>query len=225
MLVVCLPSRACAPLCAVLCSVGVYARAKQMLECRVAPLVERCDTCLWLLSALCWLVVNSGEVLPEFFSVGSGGGEVSSELCGAQFWCCCVSPWVEVHRLAACVLRHVACFSSVLVSAVGVRGGGVLPWCLAPCCALWRPPWRRSLPLCYLEVELVAPLVRVVFLMALFRCVFCLCVNCALEALVVIWCVALSAVVIGAGALCCVLLRADMVVALLKLLVLIVLLW
>ncbi|MQL98594.1 hypothetical protein Taro_031308, partial [Colocasia esculenta] len=41
--------------------------------CRVAPLVERCDTCLWLLSALCWLVVNSGEVLPEFFSVGSGG--------------------------------------------------------------------------------------------------------------------------------------------------------
>ncbi|MQM19264.1 hypothetical protein Taro_052265, partial [Colocasia esculenta] len=41
--------------------------------CRVAPLVERCDTCLWLLSALCWLVVNSGEVLPEFFYVGSGG--------------------------------------------------------------------------------------------------------------------------------------------------------
>ncbi|MQM21361.1 hypothetical protein Taro_054399 [Colocasia esculenta] len=40
--------------------------------CRVAPLVERCDTCLWLLSALCWLVLNSGEVLPEFFSVGSG---------------------------------------------------------------------------------------------------------------------------------------------------------
>ncbi|MQL89707.1 hypothetical protein Taro_022289, partial [Colocasia esculenta] len=44
--------------------------------CRVAPLVERCDTCLWLLSALCWLVVDSGEVLPEFFSAGSGGGEV-----------------------------------------------------------------------------------------------------------------------------------------------------
>ncbi|MQM05408.1 hypothetical protein Taro_038218 [Colocasia esculenta] len=30
------------------------------LVCRVAPLVERCDTCLWLLPALCWLVVNSG---------------------------------------------------------------------------------------------------------------------------------------------------------------------
>ncbi|MQM17136.1 hypothetical protein Taro_050104, partial [Colocasia esculenta] len=43
--------------------------------CRVAPLVERCDTCLWLLSAWCWLVVNSGVVLLEFFSIGSGGGE------------------------------------------------------------------------------------------------------------------------------------------------------
>ncbi|MQM07975.1 hypothetical protein Taro_040828 [Colocasia esculenta] len=37
--------------------------------CRVALLVERCDTCLWLLSALCWLVVSSSEVLPEFFYV------------------------------------------------------------------------------------------------------------------------------------------------------------
>ncbi|MQM23652.1 hypothetical protein Taro_056719, partial [Colocasia esculenta] len=40
--------------------------------CHVASLVERCDTCLWLLSAWSWLVVSSGEVLPEFFSVGSG---------------------------------------------------------------------------------------------------------------------------------------------------------
>ncbi|MQM19093.1 hypothetical protein Taro_052093, partial [Colocasia esculenta] len=31
------------------------------------------DTCLWLLSAGCWLVVNSGEVLPKLFSVGSSG--------------------------------------------------------------------------------------------------------------------------------------------------------
>ncbi|MQL82483.1 hypothetical protein Taro_014951, partial [Colocasia esculenta] len=73
---VCLALCACAPLGAVLCSVGIFARAKQMLVCRVAPLVERCDTCLWLLPGLCWLVVNSGEVLPEFFFVGSGGGEV-----------------------------------------------------------------------------------------------------------------------------------------------------
>ncbi|MQL83928.1 hypothetical protein Taro_016423 [Colocasia esculenta] len=41
--------------------------------CRVASLVEGYDTCLWLLSALCWLVVSSDEVLPESFSVGSGG--------------------------------------------------------------------------------------------------------------------------------------------------------
>ncbi|MQM11332.1 hypothetical protein Taro_044242, partial [Colocasia esculenta] len=54
--------------------------------CHVAPLVERYDTCLWLLSALCWLVVNYGEVLPEFFSVGSGGSQVSPELCCARFW-------------------------------------------------------------------------------------------------------------------------------------------
>ncbi|MQM07625.1 hypothetical protein Taro_040467 [Colocasia esculenta] len=54
--------------------VGVFAQAKQILVCRVAPPVERCDACLWLLSALCWLVVNSGEVFLEFFSVGSGGG-------------------------------------------------------------------------------------------------------------------------------------------------------
>ncbi|MQM10205.1 hypothetical protein Taro_043095 [Colocasia esculenta] len=47
-----------------------------MLVCRVATLVEHCDTYLWLLLALCWLFVNSGEVFPEFFSVGSGGGEV-----------------------------------------------------------------------------------------------------------------------------------------------------
>ncbi|MQL88973.1 hypothetical protein Taro_021543, partial [Colocasia esculenta] len=56
--------------------VGIFARAKQILVCHVAPLVERCYTCLWLLSALCWLVVNSGELLPEFFSIGSGGSEV-----------------------------------------------------------------------------------------------------------------------------------------------------
>ncbi|MQM23429.1 hypothetical protein Taro_056493 [Colocasia esculenta] len=31
------------------------------LACCVAPLVERCNTCLWLLSAWCWLVVSSSE--------------------------------------------------------------------------------------------------------------------------------------------------------------------
>ncbi|MQL97115.1 hypothetical protein Taro_029801 [Colocasia esculenta] len=43
--------------------------------CRVASLVEHCNTCLWLLSAWRWLVVSSGEVLPKPFSVGSGGSE------------------------------------------------------------------------------------------------------------------------------------------------------
>ncbi|MQL99345.1 hypothetical protein Taro_032067 [Colocasia esculenta] len=49
--------------------------------------------------------------------------------------------------------------------------------------------------------------------------------SCALEALVTVWCVALSARGGRSGALCCVLLRADMVVALLKLSVFIMLLW
>ncbi|MQM07059.1 hypothetical protein Taro_039898, partial [Colocasia esculenta] len=44
--------------------------------CRVAPLAERCDTCLWSLLPWSWLVVSSGKVLPEFFSVGSAGAEV-----------------------------------------------------------------------------------------------------------------------------------------------------
>ncbi|MQM16690.1 hypothetical protein Taro_049648 [Colocasia esculenta] len=51
--VVCLALCACAPLCTMLCSVGIFARAKQMLVCRVAPLVERCDT--WLLRCIAWL--------------------------------------------------------------------------------------------------------------------------------------------------------------------------
>ncbi|MQL92748.1 hypothetical protein Taro_025379 [Colocasia esculenta] len=54
--------------------------------CRVAPLVERCDTCLWLLSALCWLVVNSGEVLPESSLLVLVEVRFSPELCCARFW-------------------------------------------------------------------------------------------------------------------------------------------
>ncbi|MQL77099.1 hypothetical protein Taro_009508 [Colocasia esculenta] len=51
--------------------------------CCVASLVESCDTCLWLLSAWRWLVVSSGEVLPESFSVGSSGSEDCSVLISA----------------------------------------------------------------------------------------------------------------------------------------------
>ncbi|MQM04873.1 hypothetical protein Taro_037679, partial [Colocasia esculenta] len=54
--------------------------------CRVASLVERCDTCLWLLSTWCWLVVSSCEVLMEFFSIGSGRSKISPELCCVRFW-------------------------------------------------------------------------------------------------------------------------------------------
>ncbi|MQM06898.1 hypothetical protein Taro_039730 [Colocasia esculenta] len=50
-------------------------RLSRCSVCRVASLVELYDTCLWLLSAWCWLVVSSSEVLLEFFSVGSGGSE------------------------------------------------------------------------------------------------------------------------------------------------------
>ncbi|MQM23455.1 hypothetical protein Taro_056519 [Colocasia esculenta] len=308
-LAVCLALCACAPLCAMLCSVGIFARAKQMLVCRVAPLVEHCDTWLWLLSALCWLVVNSGEVLPEFFSVGSGGGKndalvvlvevllepvcVASTVCYVLFvgrvfgrlfglrsgdvfperllvlwvevlpklpcvvFVCRCSLSVEMNcrrcrldclcdslfgrcRSRCCALGHVSgrgagqvVFLSIfefsqlcwwdfvcphgrkvgfvscalwtlpdgsLVSAMGVwlvvllwkcqshlvispcvwkrlivrvllpcfplvaRGGGAFTWHLVPCRTPWRPLWRRSLPLCCLEVELVAPLVCVVFL-------------------------------------------------------------
>ncbi|MQL80198.1 hypothetical protein Taro_012628, partial [Colocasia esculenta] len=294
---------------------GMFARAKQMLVCRVAPLVERCDTCLWLLSALCWLVVNSGEVLPEFFSVGFGGkveehrlvalcsGDVSQNglllswfsqssalvvLVEVLSGLACIASIVlraAVFSLLVCVVGHWVVRSgegssqdrplSFLVegssiTALGAFGGGSLQSCpvvvlvvaalslcrdelsllpvvflfvfeflgcaggtlcvpmvgwftslLAPyvlsqmmvwllgvvvlCHGIWCHVAHRGdlcgegpSPLSCLEGELVAPLMRVVFLvaqwvMALFRCVFCLCLNCALEALVAIWCVALSA--------------------------------
>ncbi|MQL97214.1 hypothetical protein Taro_029897 [Colocasia esculenta] len=47
-------------------------------------LVERCDTCLWLLSALRWLVANPGEVLPEFFFVWFWWKLVSAGCCATS---------------------------------------------------------------------------------------------------------------------------------------------
>ncbi|MQM17460.1 hypothetical protein Taro_050432 [Colocasia esculenta] len=85
-----------------LVEVGVFARAKQMLVCCVALLVEHCYTYLWLLSALCWIVVNSGEFLPEFFSVGSGGRLFRACFCQlvcylkVEVCCCCVGRCVLV---------------------------------------------------------------------------------------------------------------------------------
>ncbi|MQL87803.1 hypothetical protein Taro_020347 [Colocasia esculenta] len=79
-LVVCLAFCACAPLCAVLYSVGIFARAKQMLVCRVAPLVERWDTwmCSWSSSLLVLVEVR----FPQNYAVLVSG-------------CCGVALWVE----------------------------------------------------------------------------------------------------------------------------------
>ncbi|MQM12369.1 hypothetical protein Taro_045286 [Colocasia esculenta] len=130
--VLCLALCACALLGTVLCSVGIFARANQMFVCRVSPLVECCDTYLWLLPALCWLVVNSGEVFPEFFSTGSGGSEVSPELCCARFWLLRHCPLVEVRYqdysrlvLPVVVLPQGRVFLAVLVGLrVTPRSGG-----------------------------------------------------------------------------------------------------
>ncbi|MQL95912.1 hypothetical protein Taro_028575 [Colocasia esculenta] len=242
---------------------GVFARAKQMLVCRVAPWVERCDTCLWLLLALCWLVVNSGEVLLEFFSIGSCGGlRCAIRLAG------CSGGFSQSGALVVLVevLPGPACVASaVLLAAVfSMMVPVVRPFGL---CVLVKAPPRIALlsflaevlpkrrPLALLvEVLHRAALCgavdrvsgcgvgQVVFLFvfeflgyadgglvnavgvwlavplglsgrwcttmalnavlctmatfvakALFQCVFCLCLNCALEALVAVWCVALSA--------------------------------
>ncbi|MQL95983.1 hypothetical protein Taro_028648 [Colocasia esculenta] len=70
LLVLCLALRACAPLGTVLCSVGIFARAKRMLVCRVAPLVRFPQNCVVLVSGCCgialwvrciaWLLCSGG---------------------------------------------------------------------------------------------------------------------------------------------------------------------
>ncbi|MQM12391.1 hypothetical protein Taro_045312, partial [Colocasia esculenta] len=108
-----------------------------MLVCRVAPLVERCDTYLWLLSALCWLVANSGKVLPEFFSVGSGGGEPRREVrhgaaarpgCGGLWLCSWL--WIASLTLPREVVgksRRSACWRcGRCVLLLGTCGGGLV---------------------------------------------------------------------------------------------------
>ncbi|MQL89518.1 hypothetical protein Taro_022098 [Colocasia esculenta] len=108
------------------------AELSRCLACCVAPLVERYNTCLWLLSAWCWLVEGSGEVLPEFFLVGSSGSKA------------------EVHRLVALCsgggfpeLFVVVLDCSSLVSAVAVA-----PQSLR-CAVGLAVPWSRSwVPAC-----------------------------------------------------------------------------
>ncbi|MQL83567.1 hypothetical protein Taro_016070, partial [Colocasia esculenta] len=174
--------------CACFERVGIFARDKHMLVCHVALLVESCNTCLWLLPALCWLVVNSSEVLPEFFSIGSGGG-----LFRAYFASCCATSglrlrsgdvfpewllalWVEVLPKLPCG-REVGFVSRALwvlpdgslVSAMGVwlivppvggGGAGVAAGAVFRTVATFV---AKVLPLLsYFEVEQVASLVRVV---------------------------------------------------------------
>ncbi|MQL80814.1 hypothetical protein Taro_013266 [Colocasia esculenta] len=116
--------------------------------CRVASLIECCDTCLWLLSAWCWLVVSSGEVLPKSFSVGSGGSEdcfvlvyvvvvlpqglrCTVALAGAFWW---IFPrtvhwqfWWRFSQGQLVLLLLAAVFSLEVCRLVGLRSDEVLP--------------------------------------------------------------------------------------------------
>ncbi|MQL82299.1 hypothetical protein Taro_014770 [Colocasia esculenta] len=180
-LVVCLALCACAPLDTVLCSVGIFARAKQMLVCRVATLVERCDTCLWLLPALCWLFVNSGKVFLEFFSVGSGG-----ELFAVVLWGFLELLVVVLVRFA---LRTVlACFCQFLCylrveDFVCPHGREV--YFVSRALRAVPDGSLGSVPCVQCEA---APGVLLFGLLvqALFQCVFCLCLSCAWRANVVV---------------------------------------
>ncbi|MQL99720.1 hypothetical protein Taro_032446 [Colocasia esculenta] len=194
------------------------------------PLVERCDTYLWLLSALCWLVVNSGEVLPEFFSVGSSGSEV------------------EVHRLDALCSGDVFPdrLAIVLVRlALRTAPGLTVPWWF-----WWRFSQNRFVLLPLATIGLLRGfflcfpwLLGVVVLVNGNWCHVAQCGDlhgegpspCAvLRATCLVFSVRqhwfssvwlACAGIVRSGALCCVLLRADVVIVLMKLLVFIMLLW
>ncbi|MQM13931.1 hypothetical protein Taro_046859 [Colocasia esculenta] len=73
---------------------------------------------LW--SALCWLVVNSGEVLPEFFSVGSGGK-----------WFAIVLSGVLVVLVEA--LSGPACVASAVLLAIVFLSDGLCCWPFGLC--------------------------------------------------------------------------------------------
>ncbi|MQL78405.1 hypothetical protein Taro_010839, partial [Colocasia esculenta] len=123
--------------------------------CCVAPLVERCNTCLWLLSALCWLVVNSGEVLPEFFFIGSGGKlfvvlllgwTVACSLLvylwsrpvacllpllfvGRSGWWCSAMAFGAVLRTLVTIVAKVSCGEFFLLACVVLTAGATF-WCI-----------------------------------------------------------------------------------------------
>ncbi|MQM11161.1 hypothetical protein Taro_044065, partial [Colocasia esculenta] len=172
--------------------------------------------------------VNSGEVLPEFFSVGSGGGlrhaaivwllhsggfstndalVVLVECSGDVFPERLLALWVEV-------LPKLPFF-------LGFVGQAVVP--LAVCLAVVLARIGRLASFSRtLRALLDGGLVVVTYgavscCAASSQCVSPLVPQLCLEALVAVWCVALSAYGGRSSASCCALLRANMVVALLKL--------
>ncbi|MQL91319.1 hypothetical protein Taro_023923 [Colocasia esculenta] len=108
LLAVCLALHACAPLGAVLCSVSVFARAKQMLVCCVAPLVECCDTSLpfgWGASLSCCVLVVFPKTVcccPSESSSPSGTASVLVEVFH------CVASLCGFPKLLVVVLVRVA---------------------------------------------------------------------------------------------------------------------
>ncbi|MQM06626.1 hypothetical protein Taro_039454, partial [Colocasia esculenta] len=221
--VLCLALRACALLGTVLCSVDGVVRAKQMLVCRVAPLVKHCDSYLWLLPALGWLVANSGEVLPEFFSVGSSGGEVFPRTVLCSFLVVAALPsglsegsspsgnvslLVKVfHCVTSLVEVSVVWFVTVALpsrlsccATSRLRVGRFASF-LAPCVLFQMVVWLLRVLLlshdiwCHVahrgDLCGEGPSPYAVLSVGIVRCVFCLCLGCAREALVTVWCVAL----------------------------------
>ncbi|MQL88706.1 hypothetical protein Taro_021274 [Colocasia esculenta] len=192
---------------------------------------------MWLLGVSCgdtWLF------LPDLVEVWNVGAYV------VRLWSHVVAPVFRELIVSASACRELlphceeACCMPSSSAFRGLLGVAVL------CHGFWCRvahrgdlPGEGPFPLSCLEVELVALLVRVVSLWAIGRgdllCHLLLCwflvawlddvgqralySICALEVLVAVWCVALSACVVGAVPCVCVLLRADVVVALLKLLI------
>ncbi|MQL84655.1 hypothetical protein Taro_017165, partial [Colocasia esculenta] len=126
--------------------------------CRVASLVKRCDTCLWLLSAWCWLIVSSSEVLLESFSVGSDGTEVSPEL---TVPCSFLSVVVLPQGLSVS-FGWAAFWCGSPRMALGAFGGGVVPLAVRLAAMLARLPCRSFLSSRLRWWDVVCPRGRVV---------------------------------------------------------------
>ncbi|MQL68904.1 hypothetical protein Taro_001171 [Colocasia esculenta] len=209
---------------------GILARAKQMLVCCVALLAERCDTWLWLLSAcvalwvelLCYLMVEGQKVgfvsrtlwaLPDGSLVSAMGvwlvvllWKCQSRLvvspCGAH--CCdllvessslgldyCVQPArlllvkvVDLDPVCGPVFGQFAVLFTSKFLGCADR---------TTCCLGW---W------CFhMAFSAMSRTVAIFVAKASFRCVFLLCLSCALEALVAIGHVALPTNGVGATVL------------------------